>query len=37
MHSTITPDDIRWLPPTAPPVDDKSCPLCGRATGHLPL
>lgn len=37
MHSTITPDDIRWLPPTAPPVNDKSCPLCGHATGHGPL
>lgn len=37
MHSTITPDDIRWLPPDAPPVDGKSCPLCGHATGHVPL
>ncbi|HEY2864033.1 MAG TPA: class I SAM-dependent methyltransferase [Casimicrobiaceae bacterium] len=33
----ITPDDIRWLPPTAAKVDGKHCPVCGRDSGHTPL
>jgi SAM-dependent methyltransferase len=37
MSSTITPDDIRWLPPTAAPVDDKRCPVCDHASGHAPV
>ncbi len=37
MHTTTTPDDIRWMPPTATPVDGKRCPVCGHASGHAPV
>ncbi|HEX4523882.1 MAG TPA: class I SAM-dependent methyltransferase [Casimicrobiaceae bacterium] len=37
MSSAITPDDIRWLPPTAAPVDGKRCPVCGDASPHAPV
>lgn len=37
MRAAITPDDIRWLPATAAPVDGKNCPVCGASTGHVPL
>ena len=37
MSSTITPDDIRWLPPTTALVDGKHCPVCGHASGHAPV
>lgn len=37
MSSAITPDDIRWAPSTAAPIDGKRCPVCGHADRHTPV